>query len=180
LEVWASLRGFQPKGGKETPADDPGNPTVSFHAERRSNQTHASTTDPDALLARKGNGKEAEFSCAVRPDEAYDTKDFVAGCRNAKATRHVAQNRPRGVFGWPKTIAPMRKVRHRGSHKVAYIFPLRGGGLQSLQFGKYTSVFGTRRVANVSQVSGFSATWYGRWLWTMRSVWLFLLIIGQA
>ena len=37
-----------------TPPEDPGNPTVNFHGEKRSNETHESTTDPDALLARKG------------------------------------------------------------------------------------------------------------------------------
>ena len=48
--------------GAKPPADDPGNPTVDFHGEKRSNQTHASTTDADALLARKGAGKEAKMS----------------------------------------------------------------------------------------------------------------------
>ena len=40
---------------------DPGNPTVNFHGERRSNATHASTTDPEARLMRKGPGKEAKL-----------------------------------------------------------------------------------------------------------------------
>src|SRR6516165_11064074 len=62
VEAWASLKSFQRKDGKNPPADDPGNPTVDFHGEKRSNQTHESTTDPDALLARKGNGKEAKLS----------------------------------------------------------------------------------------------------------------------
>ena len=44
------------------PSDHPGNPTVNFHGEKRSNQTHASKTDPDAKLARKGAGKEAKLS----------------------------------------------------------------------------------------------------------------------
>jgi len=63
LEAWASLKSFQPKDqkGKEPP-DDPGNPTVDFHGERRSNDTHASKTDTDAKLARKGPGKEAKLS----------------------------------------------------------------------------------------------------------------------
>src|SRR3954449_2161736 len=62
VEAWASLKSFQRKDGKNPPPDDPGNPTVDFHGEKRSNQTHESTTDPDALLARKGNGKEAKLS----------------------------------------------------------------------------------------------------------------------
>jgi transposase len=63
LEAWASLKSFKRKDGEETPPpDDPGNPTVNFHGEERKNDTHASTTDPDALLARKGSGKEAKLS----------------------------------------------------------------------------------------------------------------------
>lgn len=63
LEAWASQKSFQPKD--QSPAgddDDPGNPTVSFRGQRRRNATHASTTDPDARLAKKGAGKEAKLS----------------------------------------------------------------------------------------------------------------------
>ena len=63
LEACASLKSFRNKeSGEQEPPEDPGNPTVDFHGERRSNQTHQSTTDPEALLARKGTGKEAKLS----------------------------------------------------------------------------------------------------------------------
>ena len=63
LEACASLKSFKKiGGGEEPPCDDPGNPTVDFHGEKRSNQTHESTTDADALLAKKGSGKEAKLS----------------------------------------------------------------------------------------------------------------------
>jgi len=62
LEAWASLKSFKKVGNDDPPPDDPGNPTVNFHGEPRSNATHASTTDPDAKLARKGHGKEAKLS----------------------------------------------------------------------------------------------------------------------
>jgi hypothetical protein len=63
LEAWASLKSFQPKQGKPTPPpDDPGNPTVNFRCEKRSNETHESKTDPDSLLARKSEGKESRLS----------------------------------------------------------------------------------------------------------------------
>jgi transposase len=63
IEAWASLKSLKPKTTPvpPTPPDDPGNPTVNFHGERRTNATHQSTTDPDALLARKGPGKEAKL-----------------------------------------------------------------------------------------------------------------------
>jgi transposase len=63
LEAWASLKSFQPKDQKKKKKpDDPSNPTVDFHGERRSNETHESRTDADAKLARKGAGKEAMLS----------------------------------------------------------------------------------------------------------------------
>lgn len=62
IEACASLKSFKKKDGpKDPPPDDPGNPSVDFHGEKRSNDTHASTTDPEAKLARKGNGKEAKM-----------------------------------------------------------------------------------------------------------------------
>jgi transposase len=65
LESWASLKSFQQKDAPPSgPPDDPGNPTVNFHGEARRNDTHASRTDPDARLARKGPGKEAKLSYA--------------------------------------------------------------------------------------------------------------------
>ncbi|HSF04592.1 MAG TPA: IS5 family transposase [Methylomirabilota bacterium] len=62
VEAWASLKSFKPKGTPPPPPpDDPGNPTVNFHGERRSNATHASTTDPEARLFRKGDAHEAKL-----------------------------------------------------------------------------------------------------------------------
>ncbi len=62
LESWASLKSFHPKdGGDGIPASGEKNPSVDFHGERRSNDTHQSTTDPQARLARKGHGKEAKL-----------------------------------------------------------------------------------------------------------------------
>ena len=192
IEAWASLKSFQRKDQDKTPPDDSGNPTVDFHGEKRSNETHESTTDPDALLARKGSGKEAKLSyngnlltenrnglivntevlqangtaerdaallmleqvpgvdrITLGADKAYDTRDFVAECRNLKVTPQVAQNTKRSggsaidgrttrhsgyevsqkkrkrieeCFGWLKTIALMRKVRHRGLEKVGWVF----------------------------------------------------------
>lgn len=164
----------------------------TFTGEKRSNETHESTTDPDALLARKGSGKEAKLSyngnllvenrngrivttevfqangtaerdaalvmleqipggdrVTVGADKGYDTQDFVAESRNLHVTPHVAQNVNRNggsaidarttrhtgyaisqrkrkrieeSFGWLKTIALMRKVRHRGIQKVGWVF----------------------------------------------------------
>ena len=192
LEAWAGAKSFQPKDKKQPPPDDLGNPTVNFRGERRSNETHASKTDPESLLAKKGEGKESKLSycgnllvenrnglivdaevfqangtaerdaalvmlekvpstqpVTVGADKGFDTRDFVKECRNLRVTPHVAQNHERRggsaidarttrhpgytisqkkrkrieeCFGWLKTIALMRKVRHRGVCKVDWIF----------------------------------------------------------
>ena len=193
LEAWAGIKSFQRKDGRNLPSDnDPGNPTVNFHGEKRSNRTHESTTDPDAKLARKSDGKEAKLSYSgnllvenrnglivnamvweangraerdtalvmleqipgqrrltVAGDKGFDTAEFVAECRHMQVTPHVAQNHKRnggsaiderttrhegyGVsqrkrkrieecFGWLKTIALLRKIRHRGLFKVDWVF----------------------------------------------------------
>ena len=89
LEAWASLKSFrcvdaaesdppEDPGGQlrcvdaaesDPPEDNPGNPTVNFHGERRRNATHQSTTDPEAMLHRKGKGKEAKLAY-LRPRAA--------------------------------------------------------------------------------------------------------------
>jgi transposase len=197
IEAWASMKSFVPKDpGKEPPAGDGRgsgggrNQERDFHGEKRTNETHASTSDPDARLFRKGKGKEAklcymghlltenrnglivdarlteadgtaERSAAldmieesasprstVGADKNYDTADFVAGCREHGCTPHVAQNdtnrrsaidrrttrhpgyvisqvlrkRIEESFGWMKTVAPLRKTRHRGRALVGWLF----------------------------------------------------------
>ena len=63
MEAWASLKSFRGRDAEPSaPPDDPGNPTVDFHGERRRNDTHQSTTDPEAMLHRKGPGKEAKLA----------------------------------------------------------------------------------------------------------------------
>jgi transposase len=65
LEAWASLKSFRSKDGSGEPATrGEKNPNVDFRGEHRVNATHASTTDPEARLARKGPGKEAKLCFA--------------------------------------------------------------------------------------------------------------------
>lgn len=63
LEAWASHKSFKPKDAPPpTTDDDPKNPTVNFHGQTRRNDTHQSTTDPEARLYRKASGKEAKLA----------------------------------------------------------------------------------------------------------------------
>jgi transposase len=193
IEAWASQKSFQRKDQSEKrPPDDPGNPTVDFHGERRSNETHESQTDGDARLARKSGGHESKLAycgnvlienrnglvvdaellqangtaerdaallmaerieggkrVTMAADKGYDTKEFVREIRGMNVTPHVARNHKRRggsaidgrttrhagytvsqvkrkrieeVFGWLKTVGMLRKTRHRGVHKVGWVF----------------------------------------------------------
>ena len=62
IEAWASMKSFRPRDGSdEPPADGGRNNEANFHGHKRSNETHASTTDPEAKLYKKGPGKEAKL-----------------------------------------------------------------------------------------------------------------------
>jgi transposase len=62
IQAWASMKSFKPKNGGEPPSEGGGrNREADFHGQKRSNDTHASTTDPEARLYRKGPGKEAKL-----------------------------------------------------------------------------------------------------------------------
>jgi transposase len=63
IEAWASMKSFKPKSGRDEPPAEGGgrNREADFHGEKRSNDTHASTSDPEATLYRKGPGKEAKL-----------------------------------------------------------------------------------------------------------------------
>lgn len=63
LEAWASHKSFKRRDGNDqAPPDDPGNPSIDFRGEKRSNATHQSTTDPDARLYKKSPGSRAQLA----------------------------------------------------------------------------------------------------------------------
>src|SRR6516162_7227626 len=190
IEAWAGQKSFKRKDQSDAkiPPDDPGNPSVDFHGEQRRNDTHQSTTDPQARLARKGAGKEAKLSYAghmlmenreglavggrvnqatgraepqaalrlmeeiagwgrvtLGADKGYDRKEFIEELRDHQVTPHIARKanstidarttrhpgyaisqtkrkRIEEIFGWLKTVAGLRKTRHRGVARVQWMF----------------------------------------------------------
>ena len=100
LDAWAGMKSFKRTDGSGGgPEDsDPGNPTVNFHGETRSNDTHQSTTDPDARLARKGgSGKEAKL-CFAGHVLMENRSSFVVNTANG-SNRDLRARRLRGDGG---------------------------------------------------------------------------------
>jgi len=94
LEAWAGVKSYQRIEGKNPPADDdPDNPTVNFHGEKRSDRTHESKTDPEAKMARKGEGKEAKLSYSgnlLVEDRNGLIVNAMVWEANGRAERHTA------------------------------------------------------------------------------------------
>jgi len=198
IEAWAGHKSFQRKGGQGQPPDEgsnggSSNPSVNFHGEERRNDTHRSTTDPEARLFKKSRGSESKLSfmahvlmenrnglvvdtrltkstgkaeresawvmawrakrshkrITLGGDKNYDTQQMVASLRGIGVTPHVAQNehkhrasaidarttrhpgyavsqrkrkRVEEIFGWIKTVAGLRKTKHRGRKRVGWMF----------------------------------------------------------
>ena len=85
IQAWAGQKSFVRKGTTPPPPDDPGNPTVNFHGEKRSNATHASITDSDALLYKKAKGHEAKL-CYLGHVLIENRHGFVVNSRLTRAT----------------------------------------------------------------------------------------------
>ena len=198
IEAWAGHKSFQRKDGKGKPPNEgsnagSSNPSVNFHGEERRNDTHRSTTDPEARLFKKSRGSESKLSfmahvlmenrnglvvdtrltkstgkaecesawvmawrvrgghrrITLGGDKNYDTQQMVASLRAIGVTPHVAQNehkhrssaidarttrhqgyavsqrkrkRVEEIFGWIKTVAGLRKTKHRGRKRVDWMF----------------------------------------------------------
>ena len=196
IQAWASHKSFLPKDGGDPGTGGSGgrNAEADWKGKPRSNDTHASTTDPDARLFRKGNAQGAilayqghvlmenrsglvvgavvthadgfgERAAALSmlemvpgsrrktlaADKGYDTRDFIAGCRERRTTPHVASHTTRWGgsaidgrttrhasyaasqivrkrieehFGWGKTIGRIRQTVYRGLKRVDQHFKL--------------------------------------------------------
>ena len=86
IEAWAGQKSFKKKGSKSGDSSgDPGNPTVDFKEEKRTNDTHQSTTDPDARLYKKGKGQESKL-CYLGHVAMENRNGLAVNARVTKAT----------------------------------------------------------------------------------------------
>jgi hypothetical protein len=117
IEAWAGHKSFQRKDWPTpAPPDDPGNPSVDFHGETRSNDTHESTTDPDARLARKSGGHESKLAyCGNvlvenRNGLVVDAPTFSrrSGGNIGKCLTHPSEYNPQDLFQRPGETSATR------------------------------------------------------------------------
>jgi hypothetical protein len=118
IEAWAGHKSFQRKdsGKKSPPPDDPGNPTVNYRGEKRSNATHESKTDPEAWLARKSQGQESKL--AYMGQALMENRNgLVVNTRVTRATGRAEREAAAEMIGeiavrtaalWPPTRATTR------------------------------------------------------------------------
>ncbi len=123
LEAWAGLKSFRAKDEAPPPPDDPGNPTVHFQGETRRNDTHQSTTDPDARLAGKGAGKDAKLAYAghVLLDNRHGLVANVCVTAATGTAEREAALLLLALAAPAGTVGGLRKLRHRGGLLVDWI-----------------------------------------------------------
>lgn len=134
VRAWAGQKSFQrdpAKTGDREPPAPPGetrNPTVSFRGERRSNQTHTSTTDPEALMARHGKGKEAHL--AYEATLLMENRNGLAVGMLVSAATGTAErdNAVALVAGAPYRQAHVTTGGDKGFDTVACVAELRAVG----------------------------------------------------
>ena len=85
IEAWASMKSFRPKDDQDPPTSGGRNSEVDFKGQQRKNETHQSTTDPDARLLKKGKGKEAKL-CFMGHALMENRSGLVVDSRLTQAT----------------------------------------------------------------------------------------------
>ncbi len=108
VEAWASLKSFKRKGedSQTPPDDDPGNPSVDFHGERRANATHQSTTDPEARLYKKRPGSAAKL-CYMGHVEMENRNGLAV---NSRLTQAHGRAEPSAALEMVEEIPGLRRV----------------------------------------------------------------------
>jgi transposase len=143
IQAWASMKSFRPKN--ENNRVGPGNPWRDFSGQGRKNDTHQSTSDPEAKLMRKGWGQEARLCFAahatmenrhglcvlfqVKPavgapesrvavEQAALLRRLGVVVNAAHRTSRKARKRIEEIFGWSKTVGGLRQTRYRGVERT--------------------------------------------------------------
>ena len=128
IEAWASLKSFKPKDGPPSAGDGPGG-MVDFRGQRRSNDTHQSTTDDEARLARKGKGKEAKLCYGGhalmenRNGLCVDLAVRSAQRTETEATKEILARQGR------KRVRPVTLGADKGYHTKDFVAHLRQRGI---------------------------------------------------
>jgi transposase len=137
LEAWASQKSFRPRD-QDPPAPGGGNASIDFHGDRRTNATHASTTDPDARLYKKARGREARLGylghilmehrsglivdARVTPADGYGERDAALLMIEARPGRHrltVAADKAYDTRDFVANLRAMRVTPHVAQYAAA-------------------------------------------------------------
>ena len=128
IEAWAGAKSFKPKDGPPPPSDGRGG--VNFRGSQRTNDTHASSTDPEAKSARKGQGKEAKLCFGGhalmenRNGLCVDIRVSSALETETTAATELLKRQGR------KRLKPVSLGADKGYHSKAFVALLRRQGIR--------------------------------------------------
>jgi transposase len=124
IQAWASMKSFRPKEGDGTPPSGGRNGSLDFRGERRRNTSHASTTDPDALLYRKGPGMEARL-CFVGHVLMENRSGLVVDAELTRASGHAERLAALAMLDRLPTTGPATLGADRGFDARDFVTELR-------------------------------------------------------
>jgi transposase len=125
IQAWASMKSFRPKDGSGERPTPGRNATRDFHGERRSNATHASTTDPDALLYRKGPGMEAKL-CFLGHALMENRSGLVVDAELTRASGHAERLAALAMLDRLPTVSQATLGADKGFDAKDFVLELRG------------------------------------------------------
>ena len=129
LEAWASHKSFKPKDGPPAPPPPGRNAEVQFHGERRSNATHASTTDPEARLARKSNATAAKL-CYAGHLLMENRNALIVDMELTEATGYAEREAALEMLGrLPRRTRRRTLAGDKGYDVAAFVADVRGMGI---------------------------------------------------
>jgi transposase len=147
LEAWASHKSFTPRDTPPShdPGADGGNPSIDFRGERRTNATHQSTTDPDARLYRKSDGRPAQLAygghllmenrsglivnARVTPADGYGERDAALVMISEIPGHRITLGADKG-YDYPGFVAELRRMRVT-PHVAQHITDRRGSAIDA-------------------------------------------------
>jgi transposase len=157
IQAWASLKSFRRKDGEDEPPGPGRNGERSFKGEKRSNATHASTTDPEARLYRKGNGQPAEL-CYLGHALMENRNGLIVG---GVATRATGDAEPLAAIELAKAVAARRRITlgaDKAYDTASFVMECREEGITPHVAQNITTTRGSRIDGRTTRHPGYAVS----------------------
>jgi hypothetical protein len=186
IESWASLKSFKPKKDDRDSGPGDGNGWADFKGEKRRNDTHSSTTDPEAKLVRKAHGREAKLAFADHATMEnrhglcvlFEVHPAVGASETDVAVKQIAELQQRGIT--PRTVGADRGYCSRnfieglrGHGVVPHPAPMKDRRLLGVKVRSKTHQLSQKSRRKIEEIFGWAKTTgcFRKSRYRLRSMW---------